>query len=331
MTPSIGRSISEGFQAAKKSWAAMAVFAAGWLVVGLLTMFAIGMTGVPEEAFTLPELTPPTIQPAPPVTNGAAITPSADTDQTPVRSPNATSAPEASTTAPTTNHLTEQEREITDWIGRAWPILLLCACFFIAANVWLSGAQIGYLAKRLISQQARLGDLWTSGTQAFGALLGGTLLSFGLIVVIGLAIVLIALLLAALAGVLPGIVSGILGLLLGIAILIGLVWLGVRLVFWFIAIVVDRLGPLAGLKRSFGTTRGRWWSTCGLLMVVVAISVGIAAATGVVGWAGNAIGGAVAAAIGFLVTIVRIVGNLVLGFTMMAALIRFYEDAKSVH
>ena len=325
MAPGIGRSISEGFQAAKKSWAVMGIFAAGWLVVGSLVALAVGMTGVPEEAFTLPELPAPTTQPtspAPPLqpteqaatTDSGTQTPAADTDQPPAPSPE--------------KRLAEQEQAIAEWLGRAWPILLLCACFFIAANVWLTGAQIGYLAKRVISQQARLADFWTSGTQAFVGLLGGTFLSFGLIVIIGLAILLVALLLSALAGVLPGAVSGVLGFLLGLAVLIGLIWLGVRFVLWFIAIVVDRLGPVAGLKASLGATRGRWWSVFGLLMVAVAISAGIAAATGLMGWAGNAIGGGIAAVIGFLMTLVRIVANLMLGFTMMAALIRFYADAK---
>ena len=73
----------------------------------------------------------------------------------------------------------------------------------------------------------------------------------------------------------------------------------------------------------------RWWSTSGLIVIVIAISVGIAAATGLMTWLGHAIGGAVAAVMEFLATLIRIVANLVLGFTMMAALIRFYEDAKS--
>jgi hypothetical protein len=70
------------------------------------------------------------------------------------------------------------------------------------------------------------------------------------------------------------------GLLYGIAVTVGLVLLiipgiivGVYMAFGAIATVVDRKGPIEGLKYSWGLVRGRWWRTLILGTVAMLIAM----------------------------------------------------------
>ena len=54
MGPSITRSLGQGFRAASRSWAGIGFFAGSWILVGVCVLFAVAMTGIPEE-LVLPE------------------------------------------------------------------------------------------------------------------------------------------------------------------------------------------------------------------------------------------------------------------------------------
>jgi hypothetical protein len=60
------------------------------------------------------------------------------------------------------------------------------------------------------------------------------------------------------------------------------IWLGVRLSVTFPAIVFERLGPLAGMRRSFRLVRGSWWRTCAVLLVTFALMFVLGLAFGAV-------------------------------------------------
>jgi hypothetical protein len=243
--------------------------------------------------------------------------------------PQATPTPETQDAARQGQEAEEQARLLGQWLGRAWPLLLICLLVAIMANTWLSGGQIGYLAKRVTTQQANIAEFWIAGTRAFGALLGAWFISVLALGALALAFVLIIWLFSALANAVPDVVLVILGLLLGLAALIGLIWLGVRLVFWYIAIVVEKLGPIAGLKAGFRATRGRWWRVAGLGLLMVLISFGVSVPFGLLEWLGNTAGGTTALVMGILSNVLGTVASLFVGFVMLAAYIRFYEDVKS--
>ncbi len=207
-----------------------------------------------------------------------------------------------------------------EWVGRAWPILLIGVLLYMAVGIWLLGGQIGYLAARVRTQQSSLSEFWAAGARAFWPLLGASLLmlvAFG-----GLALIVVGG--AALSTAMPGWLLAILLVILWIA----LVWVAIRLAFWFIAIVVDHAGPVGGFRASVRATRGYWWRLFGLILLLALISFGVQLPFGLLEGVGRLVGGAAA-----LVT--RVVGavgggiaNVYVGFVFTAAFIRFYEDAK---
>jgi hypothetical protein len=56
-----------------------------------------------------------------------------------------------------------------------------------------------------------------------------------------------------------------------IALIIPGVYLGVKLSLTFPAVVVERVGPGTGIRRSFNLTRGNWWRIFGVIVVVFLI------------------------------------------------------------
>jgi hypothetical protein len=109
-----------------------------------------------------------------------------------------------------------------------------------------------------------------------------------------------------------------------------MVWLGVRLAFWPLAVVIDRRGPIAGLSATFRATRGRWMSLFGLMALFGLMGFGLWLVGVLLEVAGRAVGGPVEGGIAIVSSVAILAANLFLGFTSLAALIRFYEDAKSV-
>jgi hypothetical protein len=214
----------------------------------------------------------------------------------------------------------EQIRMVQEWLGRAWPILLILFLLFVAVSVWLLGAQTGYLAKRVMTQQSSLGEFWAAGARAFWPLLG----AWGLILLALGAIGLVVWGVAALSAAMPGWLLTILLVILWI----GLMWLAIRLAFWLIAVVVDHVGPLGGLRASLRATRGHWWRLFGLLAIWLLIGFGVQLPLELLQELGNVAGGALALVAGLTGAVVGGIANVYLGFASLAAFIRFYEDTK---
>lgn len=317
----IGRSIKEGFRAANKSWAGMGFFAGVWIVLILIGVAGVVVTNPPEALFRREEPAATSPTPAPAATQAAPTAPATEA---------ATAAVPGGADAESARKREEENRAVGVWFGRAWPVVLFCAVLFLAVGTWLSGGQIGYLAKRLLTGQAGLSEFWIVGARAFWPLLGATILGFLIIGGIALGVILIvAWLGSVLSTTLPVWLLRVLGLLTGAAALIGLIWLVVRLSCWPIAIVQDRVGPIAGLKASARATRGHMWFVIGLGLLLWLISVGVWLPFGVVEFLGGSLGGAAAAAMSLIGRLLGGVANLYAGFVSLAAFIRFYEDAKA--
>ena len=115
-----------------------------------------------------------------------------------------------------------------------------------------------------------------------------------------------------------------------LAFLVGMVWLGVRLAFWPLAVVIDRRGPIAGLAATFRATRGRWMQLFGLMALFGLMGFGLWLVGVLLEVAGRAVGGAAEVGIAIVSSLAMLTANLYLGFATLAALIRFYEDTKSI-
>ncbi len=359
MQPGIGRSIAQGFSAANRSWPAIGLFAAGFLGVGFLAILGIAMTQPPEEVLlplapeqqaapgpkTAPAVTASTATQHAPATSGGAAGDAAspDTGKSDLFSQLSTAenkdltgnaavngeAPAATGAEGLRREMERRMNLVRDWVGRAWPVLTLCLLLFLAANIWLIGGQIGYLAKRVAGSPAKLSDFWRSGARAFLPMAGGWLLAILALGALALAVVLIGLVFSALPSAVPDWLVAVFTFLLMVGIVAGVVWLVVRAAFWFIAIVVDGTGPMPSFKASFRASQGRWWLVAGLGVLLMAISFGISLPFAGLERIGNAVGSGAGQAVQTISNLLGFVASLFIGFAALAAYIRFYEDTKA--
>ncbi len=351
MEPGIKQSIGQGFQAANRSWLGIVFFAGAWLLVALVAFLGLAVTNPPPAVF---EERPPLVQPAPPPAATtppappAAESPATPTDATlfdqleapesaetaadvqPVAADVAPQVPDAAAPAePAVDASQAQAQQaITAWFGRAWPMLLIVVLLLVASSLWLSGGQVGYLAKQVVAGQAKVSEFWVTGTRAFVPLLAlSALLMLAGAGLLGIFLV-IAAVFAALQAV-PEALRAILAVLVFIAALVGLIWLAVRFAFLVIAIVVDRAGPVASFTASLRVTRGRWWRVFWLGALMGLLSYAVWLTVALVEWLGGLAGGPIAVALSVVSNLAGMVASLYVSFAALAAYLRFYEDAKT--
>lgn len=326
MGPGIGRSIQAGFRTTNASWAVMGLFAVVWVAVISLVMIGVVLTRPPQEALR-PEAAPEaTVIPKPAAATETEATGTEATSTAAVKEP----APESQATA-TSAAATRAERErlAEEWFKRSWPMLLMCFLLLMAANLLTSAGQIGYLVRAIREGRAPVSECWTSGARAFGPLLGGLLLWALGLGLFALCAGLVSVLISVSSKVLPSAATAVLSVLLVLASFAALVWVGVQLSLWFVAIVADRLGPVKGLAASLRAIKGNWWRMAGLAFLLVLISGGVWAVCGIPGWLGGFAGDATGAALSIVGSLLRLASSIYFGFVTIAALIRFYEDTKS--
>lgn len=317
MAPAIRRSIGQGFQAANRSWPGMGVYAGGWGLIFAVAVLGLLVTGVPREAVEGPQGGE---RPSVDQTAGLDDTATPDTAADPAAA--AIEDPAAEPPDPED----DAQAAMADWTSRAWPVLALLGLLTLAASTWLYAGQIAYMASRVRGQAATVAIFVSGATAAFGRLLATSLLMLAAVGATGLIIVAAGLML----GALPETVSGVLGGILLAAATAGVVWLMVRAAFWFIAVVADGRGPVAGLKASLAVTKGKWLKTFGLLASLFGIALAALVVSNLLTGIAEVLGGPGGLALQVVVTILQVVVlNLYFGFAFIAASIRYYEDAKA--
>ena len=354
MEPRIGRSLQAGFQAANRSWPGIGLFAATGLLIAVVTMGALAVTNPPPQLFWesatpidrapgggVPLAVPPPEQPAGASDTGAT----AETSSTPTtEGSDASSAPaspgtisdtmEAKTPAPVADQAptppaavepapapgavrAQDQAVVQDWLRRSWPLLLLFVIIATLASVWLSGGQIGYVVKQVTAAPAPIAEFWNAANRAFVRLLGG----------LALAAAVVAALMAVSAAL--QLLPDALSLVLLLALVIAVVWLMVRLSFWFIMIVAEGRGPIAALGASFRATRRRWWRLVGIGALTGLISYAVMLLERLILWLAARIGGPFGMSLSLLANLAGTVASLYVAFAALGALVRFYEDARA--
>lgn len=132
------------------------------------------------------------------------------------------------------------------------------------ASILLSGMLIVVVAEAVLGHRASIGETWQRVKPRIWALLGATfLLVFAVALIIAL-VVGAGFLAYAAAG---GVAAAIVAVIGAIGALVVIVWLGTRTLLAPAAITLEGLGPIAGLKRSWGLTRGQFWRILGISLL----------------------------------------------------------------
>lgn len=139
----------------------------------------------------------------------------------------------------------------------------------LLATLVLTGILTIVVSRAVLGERMELGAAWAAARPRLAALLGVTVV-YGVMIALCLG-------LGVLPGVLLGLLSGSVGLGVGLGLLGGLLGLaaGIYLYVAFAlaapAVVLERQGVRAALKRSRGLVRGAWWRTFGILALVTVI------------------------------------------------------------
>jgi hypothetical protein len=150
--------------------------------------------------------------------------------------------------------------------------ILLFSVLTLFISAVLQGAMVVPVARSVLNRPTGFRQMWTLARSRAGALLrlAGLLLVAWLLAV---------LLFAALAALLISTVGGIGALVLipvGLACLALMIWISIKLMVAPAAVVIEELGAMDGLRRSWQLTRGNWWRVLGITLVV-GIMVGVIA------------------------------------------------------
>lgn len=142
--------------------------------------------------------------------------------------------------------------------------VVLVSVLTVFLSVVLQGAMVVPVARSVLNRPTGFRQMWSLTRSRAGALirLAALLVGGG---------VLVALLFVALAVLLLGAVGGVGALILvplGLAFFVLYVWIYIKLMVAPAAVVVEELGALAGIRRSWELTRNSWWRLLGITLVV---------------------------------------------------------------
>lgn len=141
-----------------------------------------------------------------------------------------------------------------------------------ALSVVVQGVVVSEVAHAVVSEKPRLRDVWARVKPVFWRLVGYSALSAlaGLIVV-GVVVGIVTLLVISVIWV--GVAVGI---LLAMVLVAGYLWFAPKLFLVPSVIILERAGVFRAVARSWRLTRGRFWSTLGVLLII-SIAFGIVA------------------------------------------------------
>ena len=149
---------------------------------------------------------------------------------------------------------------------------ILLAILLMAVSVIAQGIVVAEVAHASLAEKSRLSVLWRRVRPAFWRLIGYSLL-VGLATAIAFAILAVPTILVALIGSPAAYVTAV---LVGILSLAGgavlYAWLGTKLYLAPPAIVLEGIGPIRAISRSWTLTRGRFWPTFGVVILLFLIT-----------------------------------------------------------
>ena len=142
----------------------------------------------------------------------------------------------------------------------------------MALSIVISGIMQGIIslevARATLGEKLRFSGLWRLAKGRIGALIGWTALitvALLLVIVVAALIIFVIVSVGGEAGVLVGVV---IALLLGGGALVVSAWVGTKLALVPSVLMLERLGLMASIRRSWSLTNGYFWKTLGIMLLV---------------------------------------------------------------
>lgn len=166
--------------------------------------------------------------------------------------------------------LNEQDMVSMGFTVLAAVLLVAVLTVFLAAV--LQGAMVVPVARSVLNRTTGFRQMWALARSRAGALIRlACLMVLGWLVGAALFVGLMVLVIAALGG-----IGALILIPLGFGGIALSVWIYIKILVAPAAVVIEELGAVDGLRRSWQLTRGNWWRILGITLVV-SIMVGIIA------------------------------------------------------
>ncbi|NYJ75475.1 proline-rich domain-containing protein [Allobranchiibius huperziae] len=152
--------------------------------------------------------------------------------------------------------------------------------FTYIGSIVLAGMLIVVVSDAVLGRRISMRETWTRIRPRLWPLLGLTLL----LAVLGLVVVAVAVGIVVLAALTVGtVLAVILGILLGIGLVVGAILLSVRLMLASPALVLEGIGPVPAIKRSWALTRRSFWRLFGISILASLVAGVVSSVVGVPG------------------------------------------------
>ncbi|WP_104252321.1 hypothetical protein [Pseudoclavibacter sp. RFBA6] len=177
------------------------------------------------------------------------------------------------------------QEDITPMLVSSITLTSLAAIFGLAiagvGSALLQGILVRVVARGAIGEKLGFKEAWRAGWRGIWRLIGYALIvgvgSLLLIAVGWLLIPFILFMVLSGSGADEATMAGSIGLgviftlLLGGATVVLMVWVGIKIMFAPSAIVLEGLGPIAAIRRSWGLSHGNFWRVLGIVVVIQVI------------------------------------------------------------
>jgi hypothetical protein len=158
--------------------------------------------------------------------------------------------------------------QVANFFGDLIPVFLVVIVLgFVVENV-LSGLLTGVIGRGALGRKVSIGEAWSLGR------IGSVLAAAGLLVLIGIGVavpVILVTVVLAVANASAGAVIAV-GVLGGLATLVFEAIVQVRLCVTIPAVVLERIGPVRGIARSWQLSRGSSWRLFGINLLTALIA-----------------------------------------------------------
>lgn len=151
-------------------------------------------------------------------------------------------------------------------IDMAAPI---ASIFSYIGGIVLAGMLIVVVSEAVLGRRVGIGETWHRIRPRLWPLLGLTALLLAAVLVAVLLVVGIVVLAAVTAGTALAVV---LGILLGLGLLVGLIFFGIRLSMASPVLVLENVGPIAAIKRSWLLTGKAFWRVLGITLLATLVA-----------------------------------------------------------
>lgn len=165
---------------------------------------------------------------------------------------------------------TENQSTITAGnIGLLVLSVLVALVLTLVGSALLQGIIVLEISRATLGEKQRLSQIWRRARGRIGALIGWTAI-VAVVAAVAIAIIagLITLLVVTLgvAGIIAGVLLGLFG---GLGLLVLYFWLTTKLAFVPGALMLERLTIRQAIARSWSLTRGYFWRTLGIMLLVL--------------------------------------------------------------